>query len=104
MTRPGFGEHGETGPTILSYAPAESVSFTFDLNEISDSSKEFNIGGLGRKLSVSLAPEENGSESTSFSFSDPSPSPGINPYWIRVVQTDMEMAWTSPIFIDYARR
>ena len=24
-----------------------------------------------------------------------------NLYWVRVVQTDMEMAWSSPIYVDY---
>jgi hypothetical protein len=34
-------------------------------------------------------------------FVDPAPVPGINPYGVRIVQSDMEMAWTSPVFGEY---
>ena len=25
----------------------------------------------------------------------------FNPYWVRVVQADMNMGWTSPVFVDF---
>jgi len=59
------------------------------------------IGGLNRRVTVSLAPAPRDAGEVEFSFVDPSPNPGINPYWVRVVQTDMEMAWSSPIYVDY---
>jgi hypothetical protein len=27
--------------------------------------------------------------------------PGTNPYWAKITQQDMEMAWLSPVFADY---
>ena len=63
---------------------------------------EIDIGLLGRKVTVSLAPEQSATDTAEFTFTDPSPVPGVNPYWVRVAQTDMEMAWSSPIFVDYA--
>jgi len=82
------------------YQLAERLAFRFGLGELVAGPKELEIGPLDRKLTISLAPEP-GTEVAQFAFTDPSPKPGINPYWLRVVQTDMEMAWTSPIFVDY---
>ena len=32
---------------------------------------------------------------------DEAPHPGVNAYWIRVVQSDGAMAWSSPVYLDY---
>lgn len=95
-----FGGHGERAPTRMSYAPGERVMFDVDLRELTYGPKELEIGLLDRKVTVSLAPEA-GAETAEFTFADPAPEPGINPYWVRVVQADMEMAWTSPVYVDY---
>ena len=102
MTRPSYGEHGEVEPAAMSYSPAERLTFSFSLTELANAPKKFNIGVLNRRVSVSLASEGGGPESAEFSFTDPSLQPGINPYWVRVVQSDMEMAWSSPVFVDFA--
>ena len=59
------------------------------------------LGILNRRISVALALEP-GPDWVEFTFRDPSPLPGINPYWLKAIQADMEMAWTSPVFVDYA--
>ena len=59
-----------------------------------------DLGELDRKVTVELAPEP-GPERVEFTVTDESPEPGINPYWVRVTQSDMEKAWTSPVFVDY---
>jgi len=59
------------------------------------------LGILNRRIVVALA-SEPGPDRVEFTFRDPSPLPGINSYWLKVVQADMEMAWTSPVFVDYA--
>lgn len=87
--------------TRMACTPAEKLCFSVSLQELAAGPKEIKIGELNRKVTVSLAPGQGAAESVEFTFTDPSPAPGINPYWIRVVQTDMEMAWTSPIFVDY---
>ncbi len=101
ITGPTYGGHGEIGPRRMSYAPAESVSFSVSLQELAEEPVEMDIGLLNRKVTVSLAPEQPLADTAEFTFTDPSPEPGVNPYWVRVVQTDMEMAWSSPIFVDY---
>ena len=59
------------------------------------------LGTLDRRLTLSLAAAPGGDRWAAFTFADPSPRPGTNAYWVRVVQADMEMAWTSPVFVDY---
>ncbi len=101
ITGPTFGGHGEEGPRRMSSAPAERLSFGVSLEELERGPVEMDIGVLNRKVTVSLAPEPRDAEEVAFTFTDGSPGPGINPYWVRVMQTDMEMAWSSPIYLDY---
>ena len=101
ISRPRFGAYGKSGPQILAHAPAESLAFSVPIRDLAHGSRAFAMGPLDRKVTVSLAPEEDSPESASFTFTDPAPHPGVNPYWVRVIQTDMEMAWSSPIFVDY---
>lgn len=89
------------GRSRMSYAPAEKLSFSFKIGDLTSGPREVTIGSLSRKITASLAPELEGSREASFSFTDPSPRPGINPYWLRVTQIDGEMAWTSPVFVDF---
>lgn len=101
ITGPLYGESGINPPRRMSYAPAEKVAFNINLNELKKGPVTMEIGGLNRRVTISLAPTLQEAGEVKFSFADPSPNPGINPYWVRVVQTDMEMAWSSPIYVDY---
>ena len=74
--------------------------FNVTLQELESGCREFTIGVLDRKLNVAFAPESAPS-TAEFQFTDAAPEPGINPYWFRVIQTDQEHAWTSPVFVDY---
>ena len=38
-----------------------------------------------------------------FEFVDNQPAPGENYYYVRVIQTDGELAWSSPIWVRYER-
>lgn len=97
-----FGGHGDTGPVApASQAPAERFHLDVRLQDLADAPRSVDFGVLGRTLTLSLAPEP-GRESVNFAFTDIHPDPGINAYWVRVQQQDMELAWTSPIFVDFA--
>ena len=37
----------------------------------------------------------------SFEYIDADVKVGVNPYWVRVQQVDGEMAWSSPIYVNY---
>ena len=101
ITRPDFGDRVSPGPRRTSYAPAESLCTSFKLGDLRERSRLIDIGSLDRKVSISMAPDNSGPLETEFTFLDETPKPGVNPYWVKVVQTDMEMAWSSPIFVDY---
>ena len=101
ITGPLYGESGVNPPRRMSYAPAEKVAININLTELKKGPVTLEIGGLNRRVTMSLAPTLQEAGEVKFSFADPSPNPGINPYWVRVVQTDMEMAWSSPIYVDY---
>ncbi|MCZ6681066.1 MAG: DUF3604 domain-containing protein [Candidatus Poribacteria bacterium] len=98
---PLYGSSGIRAPRRMSYAPAEKVALNVGTNELERGPVTMDIGVLNRRITVSLAPEPRDASEVEFSFTDPSPKPGINPYWVRVVQRDMEMAWSSPIYVDY---
>ena len=98
ITGPLYGESGINPPRRMSYAPAEKVAININLTELKKGPVTLEIGGLNRRVTMSLAPTLQEAGEVKFSFADPSPNPGINPYWVRVVQTDMEMAWSSPIY------
>ena len=101
ITGPGYGGHGEEGPRRISFAEAERTVLRMSLKDLEAGPQEYELGVIDRKLSVSLAPQ-SGPTTANFQVLDDSPQPGINSYWVRVVQTDMEMAWTSPVFVDFA--
>ena len=100
MTGPKYEGHGESGPLRIAYAPAERIASTIRVDSLVDGPRVIDIGTLNRRVTVSLAPQPT-AESVEFSVTDDAPLPGVNPYWLRVVQTDQEMAWSSPIYVDY---
>ncbi len=102
ITGPMYGGHGEKGPPRrISFAPADRVAISASIGELGDAPLELDLGVLDRRLEVSLEPQ-GGSKSANFEFTDELAEPGVNRYWIRVVQSDLEMAWSSPLFIDYS--
>ncbi|MCZ6633881.1 MAG: DUF3604 domain-containing protein [bacterium] len=98
---PKYGDRGINPPRRMTYAPAEKVGFHVSLKDLEAGPVTMEIGQLNRRVTVSLAPEEREAGEVAFDFTDSSPKPGINPYYVRVVQSDMEMAWSSPIYVDW---
>jgi len=101
LSRPLFGGHGDDEPPRMAYAPGERVALTCRVGELERGARTVPLGILDRSLTLSLAPSPRGTRSAEFDFRDDAPRPGVNAYWVRVIQTDMEMAWTSPLFVDY---
>lgn len=95
-----FGKHGEVGPRRMALSEADSVRISASLGQLAENPAKVDLGHLNRSVILELAPEPS-TDRSSFSFVDQSPEPGVNPYWVKVIQQDMELAWTSPIFADY---
>ncbi len=95
-----YGAGSYLGSMGISYRPAEKVSFAIDLNELISGPRVIEIGKVNRRLTLSFSPDESRPKEVQFTYTDEHPEPKENPYWLRVIQTDMEMAWTSPIFVQ----
>ena len=95
-----YGDHGRDGARRITFAAADRVRIPTTLGSLADGPRRVDLGQLDRAVAVEMAPE-TGSERVEFSVVDDSPKPGINPYWVRVTQSDMEKAWTSPVFVDF---
>ena len=104
ITGPMFGGHGEAGgPRRISFAPADQFSVSVPLRDLHNGPLELPLGVLDRQLSVSLE-HLPGPESVHFEFVDEASKAGNNVYWLRVVQSDLEMAWSSPIYVDFSAK
>ena len=110
VTMPSYGGFGDESPKRMSYGPAERLSFRFGMRALADGPKVAELGLLERqkatddfvlpRVIAELSPECTQRE-VHFQFRDTQPRPGINPYWLRVMQTDGEIAWTSPVYVDF---
>ncbi|MCK5670799.1 hypothetical protein KAI10_05410, partial [Candidatus Bathyarchaeota archaeon] len=78
----------KTGPATFKFKPAD-----IDYEPL-----VVDAGGLNQKVKVSTIKDELPS-SLEFTYK-PEPEKGMNAYWVRVVQVDGSMAWTSPMFIN----
>ena len=101
ISGPGFGGYGSGGPRRISLAQAENASLTVTAAELTEMDRVgIDLGVIDRRLDLSLS-KKPGAANAEFEFTDDDPRPGVNPYWIRAVQRDLETGWTSPIFVDY---
>ena len=60
--------------------------------------------GIEQKVIVSRIPEKLPPNSTMFDYTDQNVEPGVHAYYVRILQSDGEKAWSSPIFINYEKK
>ena len=101
ITCPAYGKHGSEYPRRISFAPAEGTTVRMRLSEIQSDAVELPLGVLNRQVTIDPMPI-NRPLSADFQVLEDDPQPGFTPYWLRVIQLDGEVAWSSPIFVDYA--
>ena len=95
-----YGGFGDTNPKRITYRPTENITCTFTLGELIDGPLTLDIGDVGRRITIGFDTRSE-TRDVEFSYTDLDPKPGANAYWLRVLQADGEMAWTSPIFLDH---
>ncbi|MFX0085675.1 MAG: DUF3604 domain-containing protein [Candidatus Hodarchaeota archaeon] len=91
-----------SGDTILSFN-TQPIEFSFKLNQLEEL-LTIKAGGIEQEVTVSRLPEKIPPSNTRFDYTDQNVEPGIHAYYIRVVQSDGEKAWSSPIFINYENK
>ncbi len=61
--------------------------------------REWECGGLRKRLSIFRLPSVSGSHEYSCTLPLPHLRPGDNPVFVRVTQEDGHVAWTSPVYV-----
>ena len=83
--------------TEVSFKTGPST-FTFKPKDIRYEPLVVEAGGLNQKVKVSTI-KDTLPDSLEFTYI-PEQEEGLNAYWVRIVQADGSMAWTSPLFIN----
>jgi hypothetical protein len=76
------------------------ATFSFTLAELSDGPLVVDAGGLAQRVTASLVPRGLRPAAADFAFRDAGAAEGTNAYWLRVIQRDGAMAWSSPIYVE----
>jgi hypothetical protein len=99
---PTFADHGEKNALRrMSHAPGDSVRVGGTLEQLANGPMRVDLGHSNRSVILELAPEPD-TDRSAFTVIDDDVQPGVNPYWVKIVQQDMEMAWISPVFADFS--
>ncbi|MFX1284568.1 MAG: DUF3604 domain-containing protein [Promethearchaeota archaeon] len=85
------------------YFNTKPAQFSFRLNQLKEP-LIIGAGGIEQKVEISRDAQEEAPKNVKFEYIDRKISPGINAYYVRVVQSDGEKAWSSPIFVDYDKK
>jgi hypothetical protein len=80
-----------------------SMSFTFGLFDLIGVNHEYWQTGplLEQQVIARLLSHQPGANEITLEWQDENPWDGVNPYWLWVTQADGEMAWTSPVYLDW---
>ncbi len=71
----------------------------FRLDQVRLAEMTVAAGGIGRKLRVGPPPRPDGPCEFELQTCDAENVRGEFPYWVRVVQVDQAMAWSSPVYV-----
>ena len=77
------------------------IAFSFRLRDVGYEPMVFDASGVNQRVRVSAISGGELPRSLNFSYVDEDPIGGVSPYWMRVVQNDGGMAWSSPVYVDY---
>ncbi|MHB1134422.1 MAG: DUF3604 domain-containing protein [Chloroflexota bacterium] len=100
VVRPLLGGHGDAPPSVMAYITPEPLLLRCRLGELAGGAKVLELGPVERRVTLGLA-SQDAPRDVEFTWTDPNPRPGVNAYWVKVVQSDLELAWSSPVFVEY---
>jgi len=83
---------------------SKPVSFTFKLGDITYEPLVIDAGGVNQRVKVSAISGRELPKKLEFSYIDKDPKRGVNPYWVRLVQSNGTMAWSSPVYFEYEKK
>jgi hypothetical protein len=87
----------ETAVVAFESGPA---TFSFPLTDLAKGPLVVEAGGLGRRITAAWVPRGPRPTMARFTYADEGLAPGTYAYWLRVIQRDGTMAWSSPIYVD----
>ncbi|MFW9905334.1 MAG: DUF3604 domain-containing protein [Candidatus Thorarchaeota archaeon] len=76
------------------------VQTSFQLGQLMDPLL-IDADGIEQKVEISRISGKKTPNTVKFEYTDQKLKPGLNPYYIKVLQSDGEKAWSSPIFINF---
>ena len=71
-----------------------------DLKEIDRSGRTWDYGGVAKQLKVARLPDKPLASTMRVSHRMENLKKGDNPIYMRVIQEDGHMAWTSPVYVE----
>ncbi|MBN2584978.1 MAG: DUF3604 domain-containing protein [Planctomycetes bacterium] len=89
-------------PTAQVTFESAAGTFSFAARDTAPEPQVFPAGGVNQQVRVSRMDVQSRTSDLRLRFSDVPPGPGRYAYWVRLVQTDAHMAWSSPLFVDIA--
>jgi hypothetical protein len=81
---------------------SEQVSFSFRPSEVTYEPKVIQVGPVNRRVKVQAISAGPLPSSLEFTVKDGGIHGGVNPYWVKVTQSDGALAWSSPVYVNHA--
>ena len=102
---------GDSDGIILNVEAPDDACFSFDTKlvqtsfQINQLTKPLVIDaeGIEQKVEITRISDKKPPITLKIEYTDQEVKPGVNPYYIKVLQSDGEKAWSSPIFVNFVR-
>ncbi|HRW06085.1 MAG TPA: DUF3604 domain-containing protein [Caldilineaceae bacterium] len=78
---------------------AAPCTFACTLNQVRLAPLVVDAGGVNRRVTIGPAPRPDGPAAVELCYRDTQPLDGEIPYWVRVMQVDQGVAWSSPVYV-----
>lgn len=85
----------------LIHFQSELATFSMNADEISHSPAVVNAGGIRQQVVVQRLPKTSLGRSVRFEYVDEDIRPRWNAYYVKAVQSDGNMGWSSPIYVFF---